>query len=362
MDFKNTPLLTSHQQLGASLAPFGGWFMPIYYKGIIEEHHWSRSHCSIFDICHMGEFIIQGGYKETGLDKIVTMNLKEMPVSSCRYGFMLNDQGGIIDDLIVYRIEQEEWMLVVNASTTDKDEEHIRKNLSWPAHFKNLSSQISKLDLQGPESYRVLKSFTGDRIKSLCYYTFSEFPIDGQEYLISRTGYTGELGYEIYATVGHVQRLWDIFIKDALVRPAGLGARDTLRLEMGYPLYGHELNDDISPYQAGLMRFVDLNKDFIGKDALLKQKKNFSGKKLVGLLSANRRSPREGYKIYLKGEQIGYISSGSFSPSLNCGIALGYVDCRFRSPGTAVEIINDKIKIEAKIVEAPFYKKGTVKK
>ncbi len=362
MDLKNTPLSNIHKELGAKMAPFGGFLMPIQYQGIIAEHDWTRNSSSLFDICHMGEFIIQGDYLRSGFDRIVTINLKGMPIQSCRYGFMLNPNGGVIDDLIVYRVEQEEWMVVVNAATVDKDEENIKKHLDWDSHFKNISSNIAKLDLQGPLSLDVLKSIIGETITKLCYYTFDDFMIEGEEYLISRTGYTGELGYEIYAAASHAQSLWNMFLKDKRVKPAGLGSRDILRLEMGYPLYGHELNEEITPLEANLMRFVEMDKDFIGRDALLKQKKRGASKVLVALAANSRRSPREGFKIFSGDKEIGYISSGSFSPSLGSGIALGYINPEYNKIGSEVLINSENIQIEAKIVKRPIYTQGTYNK
>ncbi|MDP8216220.1 MAG: glycine cleavage system aminomethyltransferase GcvT [Candidatus Kaelpia imicola] len=362
MDLKNTPISNIHKELGAKMAPFGGFLMPIQYQGIIAEHNWTRSSCSLFDICHMGEFIIQGDYLRSGLDKIVTVNLKEMPIQSCRYGFMLNPRGGVIDDLIVYRVEQEEWMIVINAATVGKDEENIKKNLSWDSHFKNISSNIAKLDLQGPLSLDVLKSAAGETITKLCYYTFDDFMIEGEEYLISRTGYTGELGYEIYAAASRAESLWKVFLEDKRVKPAGLGSRDILRLEMGYPLYGHELNEEITPLEASLMRFVEMDKDFIGKDALIKQKKRVLSKRLVALIADGRRSPREGYKIFSSDREVGYVTSGSFSPSLGSGIALGYINPEYSRVGLEVIIKSNNIQIEAKIVKRPIYAEGTFNK
>lgn len=310
----------------------------------------------------MGEFIIQGDYSKSGLDRIVTMRLKDMPIQSCRYGFMLNDKGGVIDDLIVYRIEQEEWMLVVNAANVTKDEENIRKNLSWDSHFNNVSSNIAKLDIQGPLSLDVLKNISGDIISGLSYYTFDDFMIEGEEYLISRTGYTGELGYELYATTSHAENLWKMLLEDKRVKPAGLGARDILRLEMGYPLCGHELDQDTTPPEAHLMRFVDMDKDFIGKDRLMKQKKRGVKKILVALASSGRRSPRAGYKIFSGEKEIGYITSGSFSPSLGSGIALGYVGPEYNKIGLELNIVNESIEIEVRIVKKPIYTEGTFNK
>ncbi|MDP8233824.1 MAG: glycine cleavage system aminomethyltransferase GcvT [Candidatus Saelkia tenebricola] len=360
MNLKQTPLTEVHKNLGAKMASFGGFIMPIQYSGIIAEHNWTRTSVSIFDICHMGEFIIQGNFKGSGLDKVVTQNLENMQIGSCRYGFMLNDKGGIIDDLIVYRIEQEEWMLVVNAATIEGDEAHIKNNLNWDAHFKNASNDFAKLDLQGPESINVLGDIVGDEIYGLNYYSFRDFTIGGGEYLISRTGYTGELGYEIYAASTHAQMLWNMFLKDSHVHPAGLGARDTLRLEMGYSLYGQDLTNQISPLEAGMERFIDFDKDFIGKDALIKQRENGLTHNLVGFIVNSRRAPRHNYKILSGNKEIGIVTSGSFSPSIGCGIGMGYVLPEYKN-GAKIVIEHGNIEIEAEITAKPFYKKGTAR-
>jgi len=361
MDSKITPLTEIHKNSGAKMAPFGGFLMPIQYSGIIAEHNWTRSSCSIFDICHMGEFVVRGDFKNSGLDRIVTFNLGNMKIGFCKYGFMLNEEGRILDDLIVYRVEQEEWMLVVNAATIEKDEAHIKKNLSWDSHFKNISDTIAKLDLQGPESLNVLKNITGNKIAALSYYSFGDFLIDEEEYLISRTGYTGELGYEVYANSTHAERLWNLFLQDERVHPAGLGARDTLRLEMGYPLYGQDLTEEITPLEAQMERFVDFDKDFIGRDALLKQKEQGVTHNLAGFTVNSRRAPRHNYKILSNSKEIGIVTSGSFSPSLSCGIGMGYVLSEYNKIGSKIIIQNGNVEMEAEIVEKTFYKKGTVK-
>ncbi|NQT23444.1 MAG: glycine cleavage system aminomethyltransferase GcvT [Candidatus Omnitrophica bacterium] len=356
MELKTTPLINEHKKLGAKLAPFGGWLMPINYSSIIEEHNWTRSSCSIFDICHMGEFIIEGKPEEVGLDNILTVNLSQMPSGRCRYGFMLNDKGGVIDDLIVYKINDTKWMLVVNAATTDKDQSHIKKYLSGDYRFENMSECTAKLDLQGPESAQVLKSIAGDKIEDLSYYTFGTFSILGEDCIVSRTGYTGELGYEIYISADKAKALWDIVLKDKRVRPAGLGARDTLRLEMGYVLYGQDIDETTSPIEALKEKHIDFGKNFIGKEALLKQKDNGVKRNLVGFISDTRRSPRHDYKAYSGDKEIGTVTSGSFSPSLSCGIGMGYVLTEYNEVGQRITIKNDNIQIESKIVDKPFYK------
>jgi aminomethyltransferase len=360
-DLKKTPLADEHKRLGAKLAPFGGWLMPIQYDGIIAEHDWTRKSCSLFDICHMGEFIIHGAPGKSGLNKIVTINLDNMAPGTCHYGFMLNEKGGIIDDLVTYRVEQEKWMLVVNAATTDKDQAHIKRHLSKDCRFENASERLGKLDLQGPLSRDILIGLIGAGINELKYYRFGLFSLLGDENIISRTGYTGELGYEIYISSEKIIEAWKRLLKNEKIKPAGLGARDTLRLEMGYPLYGQDIDEDITPLEAGLEYFIDFDKEFIGKDALLKKKDKGLTKKLIYFITDSRRAPRHGYKIYSGNKQIGDVSSGSFSPSLSCGIGMGYVETGFEKAGSKIIIKDERVEIPAAITDKPFYKKGSLK-
>ncbi|MCK4463727.1 MAG: glycine cleavage system aminomethyltransferase GcvT [Candidatus Omnitrophica bacterium] len=361
MDLKLTPLFEKHRKLGARLAPFGGWLMPIQYTGIIAEHNWTRRSASIFDICHMGEFIIYGEPKKSNLERLLTIGLAGMSCGACRYGFMLNEKGGIIDDLIVYRIKQNEWMLVVNAAFTGRDESHLRKYLSCDSKLENISAKSGKIDLQGPISQDVLKELVGSEIDELKYYTFALFSILGEESIVSRTGYTGELGYEVYLSNEKIKELWNILLKDKRVKPAGLGARDTLRLEIGYPLYGQDINEDITPLEAGLERFVDFNKNFIGRDSLIEKKKRGITKMLVCFMTNTRRAPRHNYKIYDGDKEIGFVTSGSFSPTLSCGIGMGYVKSEYGKNGTKIILKENKIEINATVTDRPFYKKGSAR-
>ncbi len=338
--------------------------MPIQYSGIISEHNWTRQKVSLFDICHMGEFIIKGDADKSRFSNITTINLNTMPLSSCRYGFMLNDSGGIMDDLIVYKIKLDEWMVVVNAATIDSDAGHISSHLSKNSEFKNVSSNLAKLDLQGPDSGRVLEGLIGSEINKLKYYTFDYFTIEGERNIISRTGYTGELGYELYISPEKVKGLWNKLLGLEIVKPAGLGARDTLRLEMGYPLYGQDINEQVNPLEAGFSRFIDFNKDFIGKDALLKKKKEGLEKRLGCFITDSRRAPRHNFKIIGSGnnKEIGIVTSGSFSPSLSCSIGMGYIEAGLKTGDEIIIKENDKsARINARLTTRPFYKAGTVK-
>lgn len=330
--------------------------MPIQYEGILAEHAYTRKAVSVFDICHMGEFIIEGDAVSSGLDRIVTQKIASMPEGACRYGFMLNESGGVIDDLVVYRVGKTSWMLVVNAATISGDEAHLRKNLSGKHIFKNVSSQLGKLDAQGPQSRQVVKDIFGDQVEKLKYYTFFGAVFNNEHCVISRTGYTGELGYEIYVPAGMVTELWDMLLKDKRVKPAGLGCRDTLRLEMGYPLYGQDIDVNHSPLAAGFEKFVDFSKDFIGKPALLEERKNGIKERLVCFKADSRRAPRHGFAIFDKENRVGTVTSGSFSPSLSAGIGMGYISGNYE-PGMPLTVRDTGVEIQVAIVKQPFYNK-----
>ncbi|MFH0855822.1 MAG: glycine cleavage system aminomethyltransferase GcvT [Candidatus Omnitrophota bacterium] len=352
-----TPLYASHLSLGAKMAPFGGWLMPIQYEGILAEHAHTRNSVSVFDICHMGEFRLEDDAVSSGLDRIVTQNIISTPTGSCRYGFMLNESGGILDDLIVYRLNKSSWMLVVNAATIASDLGHLRKNLLKCDNLQNVSSSLGKLDVQGPQSKEALKIIFGEAVGRLNYYTFAEFSFGQESCIISRTGYTGELGYEIYISTGRLKDLWETLLKDKRVKPAGLGCRDTLRLEMAYPLYGQDIDANHTPLAASLERFVDFSKDFIGKGALLKEKAGGPKERLVCFKADSRRAPRHGFAISSEGKRIGEVTSGSFSPSLLAGIGMGYI-CGNYGVGAQLMVGPLGAEIPVTIVKKPFYNKA----
>lgn len=335
--------------------------MPLQYEGILAEYQDTRKNVTVFDTSHMGEFIVDGDAVKSGLDKIVTQSISDMPLKTCRYGAMLNDQGGVMDDLIVYRLATEKWMVVVNGGTMEKDEKQFKK-LIVPGKFTNVSSKTGKLDIQGPQSRKILSSLVED-IGKLDYYTFDEFQVLGERVIVSRTGYTGELGYEIYFPWDRTKELWREVIRLG-AKPAGLGVRDLLRIEMGYSLYGHELEENISPLDAGLNKFVDWNKDFFGKDVLLRQKDQgvASARKVACFISDTRRSPRAEQKIFAAdGIEIGVVTSGTFSPSLERGVGLGFVIKDRGAVGEKIRIGNESNKIAAEIVKRPIYTQGSLK-
>jgi aminomethyltransferase len=358
---KSTPLAGRHKDLGAKLDSFKGWFMPIQYQGIIAEHNWTRNSVSLFDVCHMGEFLIYASPDKLEKEKVFSFQLLSMASGTCKYGFLLNKEGGIIDDLIAYRLSEDRWQIVVNAATRDKDFIHINTALSGYGEIHDISDKTAKLDLQGPASRDVLKEIAGEGIAALEYYQFNTFKVLGCESIISRTGYTGELGFEIYIDISYAVDIWNRVLEDKRVRPAGLGARDTLRLEMGFPLYGQDIDDSTTPLEAGLGFFIDFSKDFIGKNALLEQRKEGLNRKFISFISDTRRSPRHGDKIYSEQKYVGDVTSGSFSPSLGLGIGMGYIENGYDWQGAHIFLKNEKTQLAAQITEKPFYKKGTAR-
>ncbi len=359
---RRTVLYDKHLALGARFVPFSGWEMPVNYSdGIIAEHLQTRKNAALFDICHMGEFRVSGPQAERALDRIVARTVRKQQPGTCRYNFLLDENGGVKDDIIVYRMGPEEFFIVVNAGTKDGDADWIRGKLDGAAEFADESDFTAKLDLQGPESGAVLESL-GFKSSSLPgYYKFIFAEIAGAKCLLSRTGYTGELGYEIYIHADHAGKVWDALLADGRVKPAGLGARDTLRLEMAYPLYGHELNTATTPIEAGFGRMLDLSEDrvFIGGEALRNSRPR---KKLVGIELDGKRAAREGSEIMSEGAKIGEISSGSYAPSLGRAVALGYVPADFPSGNGPVEVFFKKIAFKGCFSELPFYKNGTARK
>ncbi|MBF0620247.1 MAG: glycine cleavage system aminomethyltransferase GcvT [Candidatus Omnitrophica bacterium] len=357
-----TPLFEQHVALGGKMVTFAGWEMPIQYpEGILKEHDANRRGCSIFDCSHMGEFMIEGDALALGLDRIVTQKLDDQPIGTCRYGMALNGQGGTMDDLIVYRLADKKWMVVVNASNIDKDAAQFRAELKSGVSFRDVSFETAKIDVQGPLSRDVLKPLVKG-IEKLEYYTFATFDVLGERVIVSRTGYTGELGYEIYFPWKKAGRLWDAVLADKRVKPTGLGVRDVLRIEVCYPLYGHELSEAISPLQAGFKKFVDLSKDFIGKAAIEKEMSDGPGRKLVCVVAEGRRAPRQGHGLFsLDGQNIGEIVSGTFSPALGRGIGMGFLKKEFTNTGKDIIFGDEKMRGAAVIVPRPFYKDGTLK-
>jgi len=361
MELNATPLVQEHQQMKALMAPFGGWNMPIQYEGIIAEHRWCREKAALFDICHMGEFLFRGDIEASGLENVFTFSVKTIPIGRSRYGFLLNDRGGIIDDLIAFRLAEDEVMIVVNAATIDNDFAVISSRLATGADFTNISSATGKLDLQGPLSRDILSELFSPEIAAIPYFKFIRTKLLGADAIVSRTGYTGELGYELFLPADKVVELWRLLLADQRVKPAGLGARDVLRLEVGYSLYGSDIDETTTPLEAGLMAFVKLDKEFIGRDALLRQQQEGASRLKISFRGNSRRSPRHHYEILCNGGTTGSVTSGVFSPMLGCGIGMGYVKPDAAAVGTPLVIQHENVRLDATVVDLPFYDGGSVR-
>jgi len=366
---KTTPLNDKHIALGAKMVEFAGYNMPVSYAGITEEHHTVRRKVGVFDVSHMGEFIVRGRQALDLVQKVTSNDASKLTVGKVQYSCLPNETGGIVDDLLVYRLPEDmcaegeqAFMLVVNASNMEKDWNWISKHNSFDTRLINISDETGLLAVQGPNAIQALQPLTDVPLDSLAYYTFTKGRFAGiDNVLISATGYTGAGGFELYAEASRLPELWDAIFeagKNFGIKPIGLGARDTLRLEMGYCLYGNDIDDVTSPLEAGLGWITKLQKgDFIGKDWMSKQKEQGLSKKLVGFVVDDRRVPRHGYAIEdPDGNPIGQVSSGTQSPSLDQPIGMGYVSIPFSNPGSRIMIVTGNKRLEASVVAFPIYK------
>ena len=342
------------------MAEFGGWDMPIQYEGILAEHEHTRTKTGLFDICHMGEFELTGPTACADLEKLLTMNVSTLAVGQCRYGFMLNEQGGVIDDLTCYRLGEERYMLVVNAATLDGDSAWIRQHLSPGTKFNDLSDGMAKLDVQGPTARAELEKVFGKKLPDLGYFKAEFFQALETEMLLSRTGYTGDWGYELYFPAKDAVRIWRALLANPNIKPIGLGARDTLRLEMGYSLYGHELSLDRTPVATSRGMFIRKEGGFIGEAVVRRDLAN-PQEFLVGLEFDSRRAARAHDKVFFQTLETGMVTSGSVSPSLGKAVALAFVKAEYAALGAVLDVeIRGKL-FPAKVVELPFYKNGTAR-
>ncbi len=362
VDMKSTPFTSKHISLGAKMAEFAGYNMPISYSGINDEHAAVRKNAGVFDVSHMGEFILKGNTALDLIQRVTSNDAAKLKPGQAQYSCLPNEHGGIVDDLLVYCIEENNvYMLVVNASNIDKDWNWIQKFNTNNTEMHNISDKTCLLAIQGPNATRILQSLTDMDILNLKYYTFVKGKFAGVEnVLISATGYTGAGGVEIYFEDknGDAEKIWDaIFEAGAAqgIKPVGLGARDTLRLEMGYCLYGNDIDDNTSPMEAGLGWITKFTKDFTSKEKFAKQKENGVEKKLVGFEMIEKGIPRHGYEIKdFSGTTIGHVTSGTQSPSLGKAIGMGYVRVAFAGIDTNIYIkVRDKL-LHAKVVKIPF--------
>ncbi len=353
-ELKRTALFDKHKGLNARNVGFCGWEMPVQYEGVIKEHDACRNGAALFDISHMGEFFYEGDIANSGINNACTTDFVKLPVGKCKYGFLLNEKGGVIDDLIVYKLDATHLMFVVNAARIDVDFEQIKSHIK-SGTFVNRSNEVSKIDIQGPKSKEILQTIVSFDLAELKFFGFKQSELLGAKATISRTGYTGELGYELYVDNETALKLWDRLIDLGAV-PAGLGARDVLRLEKGYSLYGHELDEQTTPLEAGIDMFVQYDShDFTGKKALLEQKNRGAKKRIIAFKTNSKRSPRQGFEIYQNGQKIGVVTSGTYSPSVQSGIGLGFVDTQLFDENAKQELKSARGNIPIEMTKLPFY-------
>ncbi|MAP55998.1 glycine cleavage system aminomethyltransferase GcvT [Altibacter sp.] len=358
---KQTALSQVHEQLGAKMVPFAGYNMPVSYEGVVAEHETVRKGVGVFDVSHMGEFLITGPKALELIQHVTSNDASKLVDGQAQYSCLPNASGGIVDDLIVYRLDAEKWLLVVNASNIDKDWDWISKHNTMGAEMRNLSEDFSLLAIQGPKAVEAMQSLTSVDLSEIKFYTFKVADFAGIEHvIISATGYTGSGGFEIYCKNSEVAQVWDKVMEAGAkfgIKPIGLAARDTLRLEMGYCLYGNDIDDTTSPIEAGLGWITKFTKDFVNSEALKQQKEEGVKRKLIGFQLNERGIPRQGYEIVSKdGRVIGNVTSGTMAPSLNQGIGMGYVPTELSAPGTEILIQIRKNTVPATVVKLPFYK------
>ncbi len=360
---KKTPLYEWHKSNSNNIVSFGGFLLPVYYSSIVEEHLSVRNKAGLFDISHMGEFIISGPSSEKFMQLVTINDVSTLICGQAQYSAMCDNNGGIIDDIIIYK-KDNGFMMVVNASNIDKNFDWLKSVLIEGVTLKNVSMDFGLIAIQGPSSRKILQSIIEQDISNLQFYHFIDgIDIAGNQALISRTGYTGELGFEIYASMGSIKKIWDNLIEegsqDGLI-PAGLGCRDTLRLEMNYLLYGNDINQKTNPIEAGLGWITKFGKgDFIGREPIIQKKENLS-KRIFCFSMLDRAIPRRGCNIIYDGEPIGKVTSGTMSPTLKNGIGIGYIEnTHYKLDSKFTIDIRGKLK-EARIVDPPFYKYGSL--
>ncbi len=358
---KNTALSSTHEALGAKMVPFAGYNMPVQYEGVTIEHETVRTGVGVFDVSHMGEFLIEGPQALALIQKVTSNDASKLTIGKAQYSCLPNDTGGIVDDLIVYKIKEEQYLLVVNASNIEKDWNWISSKNDVGATMKDLSEDYSLLAIQGPKAVEAMQSLTSHDLSEIKFYNFIVGDFAGIEHvIISATGYTGSGGFEIYCKNSEVKQVWDkVFEAGANfgIKPIGLAARDTLRLEMGYCLYGNDIDDTTSPIEAGLGWITKFTKAFTNSEAIEEEKQRGPERKLIAFELDERGIPRHGYDIVdSQGKKIGEVTSGTMSPSLNKGIGLGYVPTIFSEIHSKIYIQIRKNAVPATVVKLPFYK------
>ena len=355
MENKRTCLYDKHVKQGALISPFGGFDMPIQYSTIIDEHQAVRTDCGVFDVSHMGEVTVKGADAERYVQHIFTNDVSKIDAGQILYGMMLYDNGGTVDDLLVYKMAENDFFLVINAANIDKDWEWMQKQAEgFNIELLNRSEDYGQIAVQGPNAETVVEEVLGIACKELTFYTVKTIG----DVIVSRTGYTGEDGFEIYASHNYICDCWDKLMESGRCKPCGLGCRDTLRFEVGLPLYGDELSADISPVMAGLSMFCKLDKEeFVGKDALVDQKTNGVAQKLVGIELEGKAIPRHGYTVLKDGEPVGEVTTGYHSISTDKSVCMALVKAEYGKLGTPLEVQIRKKTFPGVVVKKRFYEK-----
>ncbi len=362
---KRTPLFDVHRSLGAKMVPFAGWEMPVQYsQGILAEHKAVRERAGIFDVCHMGEFEVTGPDRNAFVQRVTCNDVGALEAGQVQYSALLHENGGIVDDCTVYRFE-DKVMIVVNAANIDKDWAHVvAQKHGANVRLRNISDEVGLLALQGPTSAALLQAVTETNLNDIGYYRFAIGKVAGAGCFISRTGYTGEDGFELYCRAGDTRTIWDALTGPGKAEPIGLGARDTLRLEVCYPLYGNDIDDETTPLEAGLGWIVKLDKGspFTGDIALKRQKTEGLTRKLVGFRMTGKGIPRHGMPVLANGVQVDSVRSGTMSPSLGYAVGTTYLPTALSTPGSKFQVEIRGEKHEAEVVKRPFYTKGSVRR
>lgn len=362
---KKTPLYGKHLQLGGNMVNYCGWLLPVQYEGIVTEVRRTRQKAGLFDVSHMGRFTVEGAGATGFLQKVATADIGSLDDNAIGYSPLCFEDGGTVDDILIYRYNSRKYLLVVNAANSERDLAWLRENLAGDVAVTDISPETASMAIQGPNSQAILSSLTKLPLDRLGYYRFiPAAELDGKECIVSRTGYTGEDGFEVYCAASDAAALWEAIWNAAMVRelgltPAGLGSRDVLRLEAGLPLYGHELSEELTPIDAGLERFIAFAKEpgFIGREALIRQKEDGDAKKLAGLILLERGVIREGYSVKAGGKEAGRISSGSYSPTLERSIGMAYLNPAVALPGSEVAVVVRERPCPAQVVKIPFYRR-----
>ena len=359
MENKRTCLYDRHVALGALISPFGGFDMPIQYSSIIEEHNAVRQHSGVFDVSLMGEVRIKGADAERYVNHIFTNDVKDAPIGKIFYGMMCYPNGGTVDDLLVYKMGENDFFLVFNAANIDEDVAWMQEHLEgYDVDFAHCSDYYGQVAVQGPEAEQVVEEVLGMKVSDLVFYTCKTIDTDGETVIVSRTGYTGEDGFEIYGSHDFIRRQWDLLMESKRCLPCGLGCRDTLRFEVGLPLYGDELSDEISPVMCGLSMFCKFDKpEFIGRDALLEQKTNGVARHVIGIELEGRAVPRHGYPVLHDGVQVGEVTTGYNSISTGKSVCMALVETPHAKLGTPLEVQIRKKTFPGVVVKKRFYDK-----